>query len=87
MAKMKKITKVTQISKKFVKDFYSQATTTTEQKEWIKSKIKEAENKDRQHWFTLFRLEFAHEFFPELFKKRDFIDELAEIDLLLANAA
>lgn len=84
---MTKITKVAQISKSFVKEFYSQTTTTAEQKTWIKTKIKEAEKKDKQHWFTIFRLEFAHEFCPDLFKKRNFIDELEEIDLKFDNAA
>lgn len=79
---MTNVTKVAQISKKFVKDYYTEKAT-AEDREWIKTRIKDyrTERGDR-YYFNPFRLEFAKRFLPELFAKRDFLDELEDIDRL-----
>lgn len=84
---MTNVTKVAQISKKFVKDYYENNATAAD-RTWIKSQIKEYRQQyGERYYFNPFRLEFAKRFLPELFAKRDFLDELEEIDNRLDNVA
>ena len=73
------ITKVQDISREFVFDFYGAAT--KEDRKWIKESLEKYEKeKGPMKYFAAFRVEFANKFFPDIFKakkkKSSLLDEL-----------
>lgn len=76
----KVITKVLDISREYVEDFYRKAS--KEDKEWMKGRTAELVlEKGDIKYFAAFRSEFAKKFFPELFTKKAGKKKVSMLDM------